>query len=509
MRQLSKMFLCFAMFALLLSGTAFAKGNVLVYGFSSTLKTLDPHVTSDGTTHNIMNQMYETLVTTDDSEEQILPLLAEKWEMSEDAKTFTFHLKKGVKFHNGKVMTADDVVYTFQRATGPQGGGVKAFSMYIDPKSIKKVDDHTVTMSTTIPMGGAFLKTLCHTWASILNKDATESAGKDYGVMPVGTGRFKLGSWAFGDRTTFERFDDYHGTKAPLEKMIVRTIIEASSRTIELESGAVDIIEFPSLSDISRLKDSGFKIVQKPSVRNYFFGFDVTKAPYNDVRVRQALSMAIDRPGIAKAVFRNYCKVSKGIVTSASMPKKYESSPPLPYNPEKAKQLLKEAGFPNGFKGQMLASDRSEVTNAAVVLQNNFRKIGVEMEIKVIEWGAFLDSVRNAGHDPWISWWWGGTPAADPFFLMTTQFHSSLIGTTNRYIFKNETVDKLLDKGSSLPDGPEREAVYDQLWDIMNEQMAMVPLVEPYNMFAMDPKLEGAKFASGSISYYGKAYFKK
>jgi peptide/nickel transport system substrate-binding protein len=381
--------------------------------------------------------------------------------------------------------------------------------MYIDPQSIKKLDDKTVTMNTNIPMGGAFLKTLCHTWASVLNKEAVENAGKDYGVRPIGTGRFKLGSWDFGDRTVFVRFDDYHGSTAPLEKMIVRTIIEASSRTIELESGAVDIIEFPALADIPRLEASGFKIVQKPSVRNYFIGFDVTKPPYNDVRVRQAMSMAINRRGIAKAVFRDYCKVSKGVVTSAVMPEKYDSSPELPYDLEKAKQLLKEAGFPNGFKGTMLASDRTEVTSAAVVLQDNFRRVGVEMEIKVIEWGAFLDFVRHPGHDPWISWWWGGTPAADPFFLMTTQFHSSLIGTTNRYIFNNETVDKLLDKGSSLPEGPERKAVYNELWDIMNEQMAMVPLVEPYNMFAMDPNLEGAKFASGSISYYGNAYFKK
>ena len=497
-----------ALCVLLGAGTAFAKGDTLTVGLGHSTKTLDPQATPDAGTHNICVQIYEGLTATDDTGATV-PRLAEKWEILEGGKAFKFSLKKGVKFHNGETMTADDVVFTFKRATGPQGGAIRALSMFVDPNGIEKIDDHTVLIRTTLALGQLFLDSLSHPWASILNKKAVEQSGKDYGVNPVGTGCFKLVSWVFGDRATFERFDDYHGAPPKLKRLVMRTIVENSSRTIELESGAVDVILDPARVDIPRIEaNTNLKIVRKPGSRIYYLSFDVTKPPYDNLKVRQAMDMVVDREGIVKAVFRGYAEASNGPLSSAIKYNRVKESPPRKRDIAGAKKLLAEAGFPNGFKGALLLPDLTERVACGTILQANFQEIGIEMEANVVEWGAFMEAIRLKDHDPFLSAWWGSEPALDPFFVLGPSFHSAVIGQTNRSWYSDKLTDELLTKGSLLADGPEREAVYKQLWDRLNETVPWIFFASPINMYCMDKDLEGVNWGSGSVTYYGNAYFK-
>ncbi len=490
---------------LLGAGMVAAKGDTLTVGITQTQKSLDPQSTPDAQAHNAVWQMNETLVTLD-KDSKVIPLLAEKWELLPDKISYKFYLKKGVKFHNGEIMTADDVVYTFKRVLGPAGVAVKSLSLSL--ADVEKVDDSTVILKAKQPMGDIFLVTLCHPWASILNKKAVEQYGKDYGQHPVGTGRFKFKKWVIGDRLEMERFDEYHGEKAKLKHLVLRVIMEASSRTIELESGAVDLIMDPAPVDMSRIKaNPKLETILVPSCRLYYLGFDVTKPPYDNLKVRQAINHAINRAGLCKIVFRGFADPARGMETSAIKYNKYDSTPPIKEDVALAKKLLAEAGYPNGFKGKILISERTDYTGISTILQANLKEIGIDMSIEVYEWGAYLDLVRKQGHEPFIINWWGAAPAMDPFFLLGPPFHSAGIGQTNRMFYKNPKVDELLDLGMTLPDGPERAKAYGEVWDILNHDLPWAPLLQAQNMYGQVKGLKGIDHSPSILNYFGNAYF--
>ena len=500
---------CTLFVALLMTvGIAFAAPkDTLVVGLTYNPGTFDPQGTPDAGTHNYCRQIYEGLVVPD-ADGKLKGLLAEKWEVLDGGKTFKFYLKKGVKFHNGETMTADDVIFTFQRAMSPAGNAIRALAMVLDPNGVEKVDDHTVILRTLLPIGNKFLESIVHPWGAILNKKAVEQSGKDYGVNPVGTGPYKMVNWRKGDRVEFDRFDGYHSTPGKLKKIIMRVIVEAASRTIDLESGAVDVIIDPARVDVDRIRNNkNLSIVVMPGVRILYLSFDVTKKPYDDVRVRQAMNLVVDRVGIAKAVFRGHADPGTGVITSAIKYNRVKETPVLKIDIEKARKLLADAGFPNGFTGEMVVPDRTEIMATATILQNNFNQIGINLQTKIYEYGAFQEGIRKQGHEPFVNLWWGGEPAQDPFFVMTPPFHSSVIGGTNRSFYKDDEVDKMLDKGAILPDGPERAQVYAQLWDRLNETLPWLSIVAPNAMYGVNKKLRGVNFAPGSINYYGEAYF--
>ena len=504
---MKRFMVCICAALLLCSASAvWAKGDTLIVANPSDAKTLDPHQTAESSSNTAMRQIYESLVMFN-SKHEITPMMAERWEVLEDGKAYKFYLRKGVKFHNGEEMTADDVVFTFKRATGP-GTSLQALAGYIDPKGIEKVDDYTVILRTTQPMGTAFLASMNHPWASILNKKAVEAAGKDYGMQPVGTGKFKFVSWDKGDKIVFEKFDGYYGEKPKINKMILRTVVEASSRTIELESGAVDVAQDMAAIDIKRVKENPrLRVAEQPGQRVYYLGFDVTKKPYDDLRVRQAMNMVINRPGIVKAVYKGHAEVSTGPTSSAILYSKTKETPAPAIDIAKAKKLLAEAGYPDGFKAELLTADRSDFTAISTILQENLQKIGIKMDIKVYEWGAYIDVIKRPGHDPYVMNWWGGAPALDPFFFMNPPFHSNSPATTNRFFYKNPELDALLNKGAALNDGPERKAVYSQAWDILVHDLPWVSLASPNLSRGHVKELQGVDFNPSFIVYYGDAYF--
>ena len=489
---------------LLIHPPAFAQKDTLTVASHVNVRTMDPIGTSDTMPHVLIFQINECLVWLG-KDNKVEPLLAERWEMLPDKVSVKFYLKKGVKFHNGEIMTADDVVYSFKRTLSPAASPIRNSSAIL--ADAEKVDDYTVILKANMPVGEPFLLTLCHPWASIVNAKATEAAGQNYSQNPVGTGRFKFHSWIIADRLTLDRFDEYHGEKAKLKRMVFRILPEASIRTIELESGAVDVILDTAPADIPRIRDNpNLRVFQTPSVRTYYMGMDVTKPPYDNLKVRQAFSFAVNREGLAKVAFRGFAQPSRGMVTSAIPYNKYDVSPPLKRDIARAKALLAEAGFPNGFKMRLLISDRSEHASLATILQANFKEIGVDMQIDTIEYAAYLGVILQKDHEPYLQNWWGSPPATDPYFLYSP-FHSSAIGGSNRMFYRDPEVDKLLDAGMSLFNGPEREAVYGKLWDTLNQTLPWIPLIQLDQVFSYHKSLKGINYPPGPLTYLGAAYF--
>ncbi|MCY6484787.1 ABC transporter substrate-binding protein [Clostridium aestuarii] len=452
-------------------------------------KSLDPHATNDVASSNVMKQVYQNLVTLNDKNE-VVPQLAEKFEKLDDL-TYKFYLKKGVKFHNGEELKASDVKFTFERAISPNAAAIKHIVGDVDPNGIKIIDDYTIVIKTKKP-SSAFLPSLTHTGGGcILNEKAVKEAGNDYGMNPVGTGPFKFVSWAKGDKVVLERFDDYYGEKPAYKNLVIRAIPEATNRTIELESGGVDIAYSITPNDVQRVEDNqDLKTMRVMENSLTYLGFNCEKAPFNNEKVRQAISYAINTPAIVKSVFRGVGGVAVGPVE----PNVKYFNPNLgepEYNIEKAKKLLAEAGQPNGFKATIWTNDRKERIDMATIIQNQLKQVGIEIDIQVLEWGAYLQGLKEKKQDMFIVGWACQTP--DPDMALFGPFHSSMKGNNNFTFFGDPKVDELIEKGRTLEDSPEREKVYYEVQKLIREKAPWVFLDNAEEVVGVRNNIEGFK----------------
>ncbi|MGL5544387.1 MAG: ABC transporter substrate-binding protein, partial [Cetobacterium sp.] len=292
---------------LLLSALAIFLGNslnvlaskdTLIVAQGADAKVLDPHASNDQPSSRVAGQIYDSLVK-QDTNMNIIPGLAESWTQIDETTT-EFKLRKGVKFHNGEALTADDVKFTLDRMkTSPQ---VSHIIKAID--SVEVIDENTVRVKTDKPFG-ALLSHLSHTAASILNREAVEKGGAAYGQNPVGTGPYRFVSWQAGDRITLQANPDYYLGKAPTEKVIFRSIVEGTNRTIGLETGEVDIAYDLEPVDKEMVKTlPTLDYVEEPSLSMAYIGFNVNKEALKDKKVRQAISYGLNVQDIIDVAYQ-------------------------------------------------------------------------------------------------------------------------------------------------------------------------------------------------------------
>ena len=467
---MKKSILAVLVFALALSlcGTALAK-DTLVVADQYDATTLDPINHNDYPTSRACAQIYDTLIVLD--EKGIAqPCLAESWEFLTD-KDYKMNLRKGVKFHNGDELKAEDVKFSLERANTPRGSHIHEYSKDLD--NVEIVDDYTVILHLK-DVNFPFFSSLSHSWGSIVNKKVVEAAGEDYGMNPVGTGPFKFKEWAKGDHYTFERFDDYWGEKARVKTLIVRSIPEPTNRTIELETGAVDIAYPITTVELARVEENPeLELQRRPLASTTYMGFNVTKAPFNDIRVRKALHLALDTVGIQKAVFRGVGKNPRSLVPSVT---KYSIDGELPAherNLEKAKELLAEAGVkPEELKFIIRTNERKERVDMAQIMQAQFAELGIQTEIMQQEWGAYLQVLQQKEHDVFLLGW--GLSVPDPQYAVAGLLASG--AGTNYTNFGDAKLDELLATGKTTPDGEERAKIYKEMQLYINDQTPMIYL---------------------------------
>ncbi len=491
--------LAFAL-ALSLCGAALAAKDELVVADQYDATTLDPINHNDYPTSRACAQIYDTLIIlNDDGMPQ--PCLAEKWEFLTD-KDYKMTLRKGVKFHNGDEMKAEDVKFSLERANTPRGAQIHEYSQDLD--NVEIVDDYTVILHLKTA-NTPFFASLSHSWGSIVNKKVVEAAGDDYGIEPVGTGAFKFKEWAKGDHYTFERFDDYWGEKAKVKTLTVRAIPEPTNRTIELETGAVDISYPISTVELSRVEGNDELTLQRmPLSSTTYMGFNTTKAPFNDARFRQAVFAALDTVGIQKAVFRGVGKTPRSLIPSST---KYSINDELPVHErdvEKAKALFKEAGIdPATLSFTILTNERKERVDMAQIIQSQLAELGIKTDIKQMEWGSYLGILQQRAHDVFLLGW--GLSVPDPNYAV-----AGLLATgagTNYTGFSNKELDELLAKGRSLQDGDERKQVYKDMQLFINEQCPMVYLHNDEAVVGVRKAVKGFKINPFEVHRFAPAYF--
>lgn len=456
-------------------------------------KTMDPYATNDVASSNIMQQIYNNLVTVNDKGE-VVGELAETIEAL-DETTYRFTLRKGVKFHNGEELKASDAIFSLKRAYN-EGAAIKHLINSIDIDTIKEEDDYSFSFSLTQPFS-PFLANMAHVGGGVvLNQKAVEEAGADYGFNPVGTGPYKLVEWKKGDEMILERNEDYFGDKPEFKTMKVRVIPEASTRTVELEAGTVDLAyEMPAL-EVKRIrKNDDLAIAEITTHAITYLGFNNQVAPLNDKKVRQAIKYAIDIETDTQAVFKGLAIPATGALSQAvNFADKSLTVPE--FNVEKGKALLAEAGYPDGFSIKLWTNSKKVRVDMATIIKEQLKEIGVDVTIEVLEWGAYLQGLENNEHQMFLIGW--TCQSLDPDLGLYPAFYST--GGSNFARFKNAELDKYLDDSRLTTDSGERAELFAKAQQLIVEETPWVPLANTKVAFGYNKHLKG--FVPSPMMYH-------
>ncbi|MBO5544243.1 MAG: ABC transporter substrate-binding protein [Oscillospiraceae bacterium] len=470
--------------------------DVLRVAANAEASTLDPSQTTDASSQQIFNNIFETLVYEDENQ-NIVGKLAESYEQVDDT-TYVFHLRQGIMFTNGEELKASDVVFTYTRnADSP-----KVASYFRDVESVTATGDYEVEIKLTQP-SAPFLTGLTFASNAIVNEKAITEAGDNAGTQPVGTGPYKLQSWNKGVKLTLERNEEYWGEKPVFRTVEVVAVPESTNRTIELESGNVDIaLEIPE-TDHNRVRETeGLQLLEQPARATTLLGMNCSKAPLDDVRVRQAISHALDIPTIVKAIKGDAVQVAYSEISSQMKYYKEETDSHV-YDVEKAKELLKEAGYEDGFEISVLCDEKKENLDIATIVQQLLQQVGIKVKINTMEFATMCSEAYAGNSELFIVGWGSGT--MDPDTVLFSCFHSSnaVEGGNNWARFVNPECDALLEKSRVVFDDAERGEVYAEIQDLLAEECPWINIWERKYFVGIGGNVESMVMDPNSCySYY-------
>jgi peptide/nickel transport system substrate-binding protein len=446
--------------------------------------SLDPHAINDVVSAQAMRQIYDTLVVQTEALE-LVPGLAESWEQLDEV-TWEFRLREGVTFHNGDPLTAGDVVFSFNRLRDPATGSPGAFVLGF-VEAVEATDELTVRVTTQYPFA-PILAHLSLNPTSILSERAVSEAGEAYGTeVAVGTGPFSLVRWEVAQQLELARNPDWWGGEVGAERLVFRPIVETSVRAIELELGAVDIA-YGLGSEAARLEENpAVTLLSGETLGTDYIGFNTQKEPFDDARVRQAVHHAVDIDAIIEAVYQGQAVRAQGPISpqvfGALALETYD------YDPERARALLAEAGYPEGVSVTIWTNNTPRRIEIAEILQSYLAEVGIAAEVEVFEWGAYLAGITEGRHQMILLGWITVTGDAD--YGLYGPFHSSQHGVANRVFYTNARVDELIDLGRQESDPELRAAHYAEAQQLIVEDAPWVFVAVPTETIGVRAGLSG------------------
>ncbi len=498
------------------STTAFASPKTFVYCLEASPSFLSPQLATDGASLDVAGQtVYNRLTEFEAGTTNVIPSLAEKWEVSDDGKTYTFHLRKGVKFHSNKNfkpsrdLNADDVVFSFSRQLDPKhpynkvSGGNYEYFVGMDMANIidkvEKVDDYTVKFSLKVP-NAPFLANLGMDFAAIFSKEyadkmLTAGTPEEVDTQPVGTGPFKFVSYQKDSNVRYKAFKDYWKGKSKIDRLVFSITPDASVRYAKLTKGECHAAPYPNPADIEKLKtDPKITLLSKPGLNIGYLAFNTTKKPFDNLKVRKALSYAVNKDAIIESVYQGAGQVAKNAIPPTMWSynddvKDYE------YDPKKAKALLKEAGFEKGFDVELWAMPVSRPYNPnarrmAEMIQEDWKNIGVNAKIVSYEWGEYLKRMRQGDHQTGLMGWTGDNGDPDNF-LNTLLSCSAKEKGSNYAKFCNKEFDDLVVTAVQKTDPAERTALYKKAQQVVKDQAPWLTIAHSKTYFPVRKEVKG------------------
>lgn len=483
-----------------------AAGGDLIIAELSDASSLDPHGSNDVSSSNVQSNLYDTLVVRDESGE-IAPSLAESWTQVDDL-TWEFKLKTGVTFHDGEAFNAEAVKANFDRVLDPKVASPRAH-LYEMITDVTIVDENTVQLKTEYPFspllahlthnGGGMIspKAIADDYAA-MEADSSLKAGSVIGTAPVGTGPFKFVSWTPGTEIKLEKNADYWDTPANVDTVTFKVVPEGATRVADLQSGYTHIAGTIEPAQVANVNNSdGVSVLETPSSSLTYVGFNTKKAPFDNAKVRQAISMAIDRATLIEGIFNGYgipaiSPLSPGIFGYT------DDITAMSYDLEKAKSLLAEAGYADGFTTSIWTNDNPVRSQVAIVLQDTLKQLNITVDIEVMEFGAYLEKTAAGEQDMFILGWSNATNDAD--YGLYALFHSSQHGEPgNRSFYSNPAVDQLLEQGRQEADSAAREAIYKEAMQLISDDSPMAFVLHPSILTGVSDKVSGFRVSADSM----------
>lgn len=509
--------------ALLLSlsgAAAFAAPREVVIGMPGDVHSMDPYTLNETINNALNNHLFDTLIETDNNL-QPKPGLAESWEVSEDARTWTFHLRKGVVFHNGNPFTVDDVIYSFDRSKDREVGA-SFVHVLSTVESYEKIDDHTLKVTCKSPNALllAHFKDLL-----ILNKAHCEGQGNDWiALNPNGTGRYKLVEHVRGDRLVLERNEKFWGEKPVVEKVTFKPITNEGTRTANMLSGAVDLVVNVPVRDVEMLKkNKNVTVITQPGLRAIYLnmaGWSDTPSkdakmplkspdgsnPFKDIRVREAMYRAINIDEIVEKIMNGFAKPM-----ATYSPEGYNGFNPdvkrLAYDPALAEKLLDEAGYKrqsDGYRFEVtLDAPNDRYINdgpVATAIAGYFEKVGIKVNPNLMSRSVFfsyISTTNKAGDNTHLcmtGWTDSGGESAliglDMLYSITQNGEVKPgYGGVNRGFYCNPEVDKLVDEAIATGDPAQRGEIMKKAWQLAADDVSYIPLYFEVDLYAHGKKI--------------------
>ncbi len=472
-----------------------AAAKTLVYCSEGSPENFNPMLNTTGTTFDTTHPVYSRLIDFELGTTNIKPGLAERWDVSPDGKTFTFHLRPGVKWQSNAAfkptrdLNADDVLFSFLRqgkADHPfhkvSGGSYDYYGDMGLPKliaSIEKVDPLTVRFNLTEP-SAPFLSSLGMEFASIQSAEYAETmlkAGKPEQIdqVPVGTGPFSFVAYQRDATVRYRRFDDHWGPKAKLDALVFSITKDPAVRLAKLRANECQVAAYPAPADLPAIRaDASLKLMDQPGLNIGYLAFNTTKKPFDDKRVRQALTMALDRKAIIDAVYLGAGQPAKNLIPP-TMWSYNDAVQPWPLDVAGAKKLLADAGYPDGFETDLWAMPvqrpyNPDARRIAELMQSDLAKIGVRVRVVSYEWGEYRKRAQAGEHGMAQLGWTGDNGDPDNFFVPLAGCAAARVGGGNIAKWCNPEFDALVNKAVTLTDQAERAKLYEQAQVIMREE---------------------------------------
>lgn len=502
---------------LILAGTATAAdpkvGGTIIFGRGGDSSGLDPAFETDGNSFMICDNVFDQLVLYADESTDLVPGLATAWDVSEDGLTYTFHLREGVKFHDGTEMNADAVVFSIGRMMNEKKvkftGDALPFpekqppaeywlSMEMDNTidSIEALDNNTVVFKLK-RREAPFLANMAMDFAAIVSPAAVRKYGEDFRSNPVGTGPFRFVKWIKDDRIILEANDDYWGGRPYLDQAIFRVIPDNSVRFLELKTGNISICQFPNTEDIELAeKDENLKLATQPGMNIGYVGFNHTKPLWQDKRIRKAIALAVNKKAIVDNIYYGLGQVAKNTIPP-TMWGYNDDVIDHPYDPEAARKLLQEADFQgklkaagqNGISLWSMPVARPYNPNGMKVgeaIQADLRKVGIDVELVTFEWGTYLKKQRTQPPemDLFQLGWTGDNGDPDNFLAVLLD---GMADPNVRTQWKNEDYHNTIVKAKQANSRDERIQLYRHAQELINDE---VPLINIAHSLVVWPELK-------------------
>jgi len=495
-----------------------AYGDVFMEASLGDASNLIPILASDSASHGVAGLIYNGLVKYD-KDFTIVPDLAERWDIEDDGKRIRFHLRKNVRWHDGRPFTAADVLFTYRIVIDPKTPTAYAGD-FKQVKAVKALDDYTVEVTYDVPFAPALIS-----WGmSVLPEHLLK--GQDItrtplARAPVGTGPYRFKSWQPGSRIVLEYNPDYFEGRPRLDGLVYRIIPDDATQFLELKSGNIDM---KGLTPLQYLRQTGtpdfsakFAKYQYLSSAYTFLGFNLKRPPFDDLTVRRAIAHAIDKEEIIKGVLYGLGMATTGPYKPGT--RWYNPDvPQYAYDPAKARTLLAQAGFRDDNADGILERNGRPFTftiitnqgnplreKTAQIIQQRLKAVGIDTKIRIVEWTVFLKEFVDPGNFDAVILGWTITADPDAFDV----WHSSSIGPKklNFIGFSNPEVDELLEKGRHSFDESVRKACYDRFQVILAREQPYLFLYAPYALPAVSSRIKGIVPAPAGISYNFKDWY--